>query len=63
MGEVPFAAQILPGKLDTWKQFNAELQGARHNEFVASRNRVGITREKVFYQQTPMGDFAVVYVE
>ncbi len=63
MGEVAFAAPILPGKLDTWKQFNAEIDGARHDEYVASRKRHGITRERVWRQETPMGDFAVVHVQ
>ena len=63
MGEVAFAAPILPGKLETWQEFNKELDGARHDEFIASRKRHGITRQRVWHQQTPMGDFAVIHVQ
>ena len=63
MGEAAFAAPILPGKLEVWEQFNTQLDGERHKEFEASRGRHGITREQVWHQQTPMGDFAVVYVQ
>lgn len=63
MGKVAFAAPVLEGKLDTWKKFNAELDGARHDDYVASRKRVGVTSERVWHQQTPMGDLAIVYVD
>ena len=63
MGEAAFAAPILPGKLEDWKQFNAQLDGERYKEFVALRERHGITRQRVWHQQTPMGDFAVIYFE
>ena len=53
----------MPGKLEVWQQFNKELDGARHSDYVASRKRHGITRELVWHQQTPMGDFAVVWVQ
>ena len=63
MGEAAFAAPILPGKLEAWQEFNKEIEGARHSEFVASRKRHGITRERVWHQQTPMGDFAIIHVQ
>ncbi len=63
MGEVAFAAPILEGKMETWREFNAELEGARRDGYVASRERHGITRERVWHQATPMGDFAIVHVQ
>lgn len=63
MGEVAFAAPILPGKLETFKEFIKELDGPRLADYAASRERHGITRERVYHQQTPMGDFAIINVQ
>jgi hypothetical protein len=57
------AFPILPGKLAAWKQFCQELQGPRRSEYQESRRRLGMTRELVWHQQTPQGDFALVYGE
>ena len=57
------AFPILPGKLEQWTQFSKEMAGPRHSEYVASRKRLGVTREVAYHQQTPQGDLAVVYVE
>ena len=58
-----FAAPILPGKTDAWKAATAEILGARSAEYEESRSRMGITRECVSLQQTPDGDFVIVYLE
>ena len=63
MATYAFFTPIKPGKTDTWKQYVNEMTGARKAELAASRKRVGLTREDVWLQQTPMGDFAVVYWE
>jgi hypothetical protein len=39
------------------------MSGPRRAEYDASRARVGVTTERVWLQATPMGDFAVVYLE
>jgi hypothetical protein len=39
------------------------MQGERKAAYDASRQRLGITRESVWIQQTPGGDFGVVYLE
>ena len=49
MGEVAFAAPILPGKLETFKEFIKELDGPRLADYAASRERHGITRERVYH--------------
>ena len=53
---------ILPGKTEEWRKFIAEINGPRHAEFAASRERVG-AREQTFLQPTPMGDMVIVTIE
>jgi hypothetical protein len=53
---------ILPGKTQEWRDFVAELDGPRHSEFVASRERAGV-HERTFLQPTPMGDMVIVTME
>ena len=54
-----FVLPVLPGKLEQWRRFTAELNGPRRAEFVASRERLGL-RQRVFHQSTPMGDLSIV---
>jgi hypothetical protein len=56
------AFPILPGQTDAWKAFIAEINGARHADFAASRQRVG-AHELTFLQSTPMGDLVLVTLE
>jgi len=56
------AVPILPGKTDQWLKFLDELRTKRREEFVASRQRLGV-RERTFLQRTPMGDLVVVTLE
>ena len=49
------AFPILPGKTDDWRRFIGELNGARRQEYEASRKALGI-HERTFFQPTPMGD-------
>ncbi len=53
---------IAPGKTDEWRQWMADLNGPRREEFEASRAAVGI-HERTFLQSTPMGDLVIVTVE
>ena len=63
MASVAFAVPILPGKLEAWKQFNYEINGPRRKEFEDQQKRVGISRQRVWLQQTPGGDMALVVQE
>jgi hypothetical protein len=63
MSVTTFAAPILPGKTDAWKATIAEINGPRRAEYEAARRALGITREVASLQQTPHGDFAVVFIE
>ncbi len=62
MALVAFAAPILPGKMEQWRQFISETQGPRYNDFKASRDRYGV-HERSFLQQTPQGDMVIVTLE
>ena len=63
MPNYAFIAPILPGKTEEFKAFAKQLQGERKAEYAASRKRSGITREVLFHQKTPMGEFVVVVWE
>lgn len=58
-----FAIPILPGKSDQVRAFGRELSGPRREEDRASLRRLGISRESRHLQQTPQGDFLLVYFE
>ena len=53
---------ILPGKTPQWRRWMQDLNGPRHEDFAASRSRVGV-HERTFLQQLPMGDFVIVTLE
>jgi hypothetical protein len=56
-------APILPGKLEAFKDLDAEIQGPRREEYQQSRQRTGIVREVVSHMTTPEGDFACIFQE
>ena len=63
MASYGFMVPILPGMTERNRAFAAELLGARHAEYAASRARLGVTQERVWVQETPQGSFSVVYLE
>jgi hypothetical protein len=62
MSLMAVAFPILPGRTPEWHAWMAELNGPRHQEFVASRRRAGV-HERTFLQSTPMGDLVIVTLE
>ena len=58
-----FAVPILPGKTETWKEAAASLTSDRKADFDDFNRRFKIRRHVASLQQTPQGDFAVVYIE
>lgn len=54
---------IRPGKLEAWRRFCQELQGARRQAYESSRRRLGIVREQFALVQTPVGDAALASIE
>src|SRR2546425_11260970 len=63
MASLGMALPLLPGKTESWKRWTQEMAGPRLSEYQASRQRLGITREASFLQQTPQGNMAVLYIE
>jgi hypothetical protein len=63
MPEYSFAAPILKGKTEAWRQAIAEIKGARHAAYRESRQKLGIKREHASLQSTPMGDLVVVHMD
>jgi hypothetical protein len=64
MQSIAFTAPLLPGKTATAREaMHSCMQGERKAAYDASRQRLGIARESVWIQQTPGGDFAIVYLE
>lgn len=58
-----FTQAIQPGKRDEAKAIFEEILDSRRREYEASRRRLGIRREKVWFQTFPEGEMAVVYWE
>jgi hypothetical protein len=58
-----FTQPIQPGKREEAKAIFEEVGGPRRDEYEASRRRLGIRREKVWFQSAPNGEMAVVYWE
>jgi hypothetical protein len=58
-----FTQPIQPGKRDEARSIFEEVSGPRRSEYEASRRRLGIRREKVWFQSSPNGEMAVVYWE
>ena len=63
MANYAFIQPVKAGKTATWKQYIKEMTGPRAAAVKASRKRAGLTKEQVWLQPTPMGDFAIVYWE
>ncbi len=63
MASYGFVTPVKPGKLEAWKGYIGELKGARKKDLEASRKKIGLSKEEVWLQKTPMGDFAVVHFE
>ena len=58
-----FTQAIQPGKREEAKAIFEEIQQTRRSEYEASRRRLGIREERVWFQSLPEGDMAVVYWE
>ena len=58
-----FTQPIQPGKRDDARAIFEEIRTSRREEYEASRKRLGIREEKVWFQSLPGGEMAVVYWE
>ena len=55
MAEFSFVAPIVKGKTEAWRNALAEMKGPRNAAYKESRQKLGIKREHVSLQSTPMG--------
>ena len=62
MSLIAVAFPILPGKTEAWREWMAEVNGSRREEFDESRRSAGV-HERTFLQSTPMGDVVIVTLE
>jgi hypothetical protein len=63
MDQVCFALPLVSGKTEAARAFMRELEGPRKGQFTASEQRINITKESWYLQQTPNGDLLVAYME
>jgi len=63
MDQIGFALPVIPGQSERARTFFAELENERKSEYAASEQRIGVTREHWYLQQTPNGDLLVAYIE
>ena len=63
MSGVVLTFPILDGKVEAWRRFCQELSGSRRQMYEASRQRLGITCERLALVETAFGSTAVTTLE
>jgi len=63
MVALALAAPIRPGMHEAWRRFIQEIEGRRHGQYEASRQRLGIISEAAWLVETPQGAMALLYLE
>jgi hypothetical protein len=63
MSGIVLTFPILDGKVEAWRRFCQELCGFRREPYEASRQRLGITRERLALVETAFGATAVTTLE
>ena len=63
MSGIVLTFPILAGKVEAWRRFCQELSGSRRQPYEASRQRLGITRERLALVETAFGSTAVTTLE
>jgi hypothetical protein len=63
MSGIVLTFPILAGKVEAWRRFCQELSGSRRKPYEASRQRLGITRERLALVDTAYGATAVTTLE
>ncbi|MEW5873458.1 MAG: hypothetical protein AB1894_29630 [Chloroflexota bacterium] len=63
MSGIVLTFPILAGKVEAWRRFCQELSGSRRKMYEASRQRLGITRERLALVETVFGSTAVTTLE
>ena len=63
MSGIVLTFPIVTGKVEAWRRFCQELAGSRRQMYEASRQRLGITRERLALVETAYGSAAVTTLE
>ncbi len=63
MSGIVLTFPILAGKVEAWRRFCQELSGSQRKSYEASRQRLGITRERLALVETAFGSTAVTTLE
>jgi hypothetical protein len=63
MSGIVLTFPILAGKVEAWRRFCQELSGSRRKTYEASRQQLGITRERLALVDTAFGATAVTTLE
>ena len=63
MSGIVLTFPILTGKVEAWRRFCQELSGSQQKLYEASRQRLGITRERLALVDTAFGATAVTTLE
>jgi hypothetical protein len=63
MAVIAAAIPLLPGKGEEWRRWVQELQGSRHGEYAALRNRLGIHFERSWIGMVQGVELVFVYLE
>ena len=63
MSGIVLTFPILAGKVEAWRRFCQELSGSRRQPYEASRQRMGITCERLALVETNFGSIAVTTLE
>ncbi|MBN2549506.1 MAG: hypothetical protein JXB15_10135 [Anaerolineales bacterium] len=63
MSGIVLTFPILDGKVEAWRRFCQELSGSRRKVYEASRQRLGITRERLALVETAFGSTSVTTLE
>ena len=63
MSGIVLTFPILAGKVEAWRRFCQELCGFRREPYEVSRQRLGITRERLALVETTYGSTAVTTLE
>jgi hypothetical protein len=63
MSGIVLTFPILAGKVEAWRRFCQELSDSRRKPYEISRQRLGITRERLALVETAFGSTAVTTLE
>jgi len=63
MSGIVLTFPIVAGKVEAWRRFCQELAGSRRKTYEASRQRLGITLERLALVETAYGSTAVTTLE